>query len=256
MCWRPSVLVRVDFFTEFPEEGELGKAELVDFPSTVYIAADSIDEFRRYEQELEEANSGVEPAYWPVVDNSYWISPFANTEDIEEVFDEVEGLDREVLIDLELPLLDKKLFFRNILSFRRNKRLIQEFLEGNDDGLMTAEHPGIPVIGCFMKLLGIVYSSEEYGHERCPLYYTSRIGSLWQGLTRKSIKRRAERGEVQAVGLGTIATGVYGDEPILSPEQLERDLEFLEEAGVERAVIFRLGGLEEDYLEVCRKFVD
>lgn len=247
--------MRIDFFAEFPEEGELQKAELIEFPSTIHIAADSLDEYREYKQKLNQINPDVEPAYWPVVDSSYWVSPFSNTEDLQKVFDEIEGLDDRVLVDLEVPLLNKKLFFKNLPSFRKNKRLIREFL-GENQKLMTAEFPGFRGLNLLMNLVGISFSSRSYKHERCPMYYTSMTKSFTKPLYKRSIASKARKGEINTVGLGTIATGVLGDEPILEPEKLEGDLSFLKEIGVENAVIFRLGGLDQDYLEVVHKFTD
>ena len=57
------------------------------------------------------------------------------------------------------------------------------------------------------------------------------------------------------VGLGTIAIGVLGNEPILSPVDLEDDLKFFNGAGISRAVIFRLGGLTGEYLSIINKYV-
>ena len=57
------------------------------------------------------------------------------------------------------------------------------------------------------------------------------------------------------VGLGTIATGILGNEPILSPQKLARDLKEMQELNINEVVIFRLGGLNKKYLQTIKKFL-
>jgi hypothetical protein len=49
------------------------------------------------------------------------------------------------------------------------------------------------------------------------------------------------------LGLGTIATGVLENEPILSPLNLTRDVQIAKDLGIETVTIFRLGGLTKEY---------
>jgi hypothetical protein len=67
--------VRVNFFVEFPEE-ELKYTEEIDFPSTLVIAAESLDDFEQYSSRLQQINPELEAAYWPVVQSTYWPPPF------------------------------------------------------------------------------------------------------------------------------------------------------------------------------------
>ena len=60
-------------------------------------------------------------------------------------------------------------------------------------------------------------------------------------------------GERYLVGMGTIAKGIYGVEPLLSENQLDKDLEVAKAAGVKEVVIFRLGGLNKKYLQVIKR---
>ena len=64
-----------------------------------------------------------------------------------------------------------------------------------------------------------------------------------------------ERGSQFVLGLGTIATGVQGNEPLLSKKSLKRDLTLAKNLGVREVVIFRLGGLNKKYKEVLEEFV-
>ena len=78
-----------------------------------------------------------------------------------------------------------------------------------------------------------------------------------------ALRRRARAGVAElarryprrvGVGLGTIARGALGHEPILSPEDLARDLEYFAAREVVNATVFRLGGIDARYAEVLRRF--
>ena len=59
--------MRINFFEEFPTKENLEKARLVDFETTVYITAKSLEEFHKYAQQIREINEKVVPAYWPIL---------------------------------------------------------------------------------------------------------------------------------------------------------------------------------------------
>ena len=61
-------------------------------------------------------------------------------------------------------------------------------------------------------------------------------------------------GDNYHVGLGCLDTGIFGNEPLITAENLHRDLSFLEDAGVKTATLFQLSGLNDSYLNVIRKF--
>jgi hypothetical protein len=168
-----------------------------------------------------------------------------------------------LLLDLELPLLAPKLFVRNALHFWGNKNKIREIMAraGNPWRIVTAEYPAHPLLQGLWRLLGVSYSLKRYEHERIVMFYTSMLRNhgRWGGFLVRRFKRVIARrvrnlGPVFHVGLGTIAPGVWGDEPILSPESLEGDLDFCRDQGVATVVIFRAGGLNDNYLSVLRRF--
>jgi len=257
--------MRIDFFEEFPTVENFRKAELIDFESTIYIAAKSLKQFYDLKKQLNNINPSLEAAYWPTLEKSYWISPFSRTYELENLIKELlarKQNDRlKVLIDLELPILNKKLFVRNLGSFLKNKILIGRLfkLAGRlNIEFLTAEYPVIDEFSQkVLKCLGVSYSPEKYPHKKIVMLYSSLISNekilrLMKDFTAKKFRKY---GQNLQVGLGTIATGILGNEPILSPKKLDRDLNFLRENGIETAVIFRLGGLNEKYLEVIEKYV-
>ena len=72
----------------------------------------------------------------------------------------------------------------------------------------------------------------------------------------KSITRLHKKyGNNLQVGLGTIATGILGNEPILSPKGLDRDLKEMKKIGIKEVVIFRLGGLNQEYKKIIKKTI-
>jgi len=68
-------------------------------------------------------------------------------------------------------------------------------------------------------------------------------------IKKEIVKIRKNNPDLQ-LGLGTIATGVLGNEPILSPEKLKQDINFLQKNNIKTCVIFRLGGLKEEYINL------
>lgn len=105
--------MKINFFEEFPTEENFRKLKLVNFETTVFVAAHSLVEFKELEQKVEKVSPMVEVAYWPILEKSYWISPFSENEEIKRLMVDFEknkqrkGL--KVLLDLEFPMMNKKL---------------------------------------------------------------------------------------------------------------------------------------------------
>ena len=108
-----------DFYEEYPTQENLEKLTLINYPIKLFVAAHSIKEFNTLEKKVKRIKKDAEIAYWPIIPNSYWISPFSNTSDLEKLFHELETIDNSLLIDLELPK-DRKLILKNLASFLKN----------------------------------------------------------------------------------------------------------------------------------------
>jgi hypothetical protein len=65
-----------------------------------------------------------------------------------------------------------------------------------------------------------------------------------------------EYGDKFRIGLGCVGKGILKIEPILTPEELAKDLEIAEERGAAEAIIYRLGGLNEEYIKVIHKCIN
>ncbi len=243
--------MNIEFYEEFPSEQNFKKLKLLKFPTKIFIASKSLKEFRKYEKLTKKYKKDLEVAYWPIVKNSYWISPFANTEDLTELFNELNKIKNPLLIDLELPLRKRwKMYFKNIFHFVKNKKLIKNFLEQNKERITTAEY----IRGAYSKLakfLGLDYPVE---HEKSLMFYSS-MSSLKNQEEWKNKMFQIKNKSNYSISLGTIATGILGNEPILSPENLQKDLEFVQKAGFKKVVIFRLEGINKEYIKGLEKFI-
>jgi hypothetical protein len=257
--------MRIDFFEEFPTSENLEKAALLPFPSTIYVAAKSLDEFFVYKTQLTTINPAITVGYWPVMARSYWISPFSYPQELDQLYVELENYHGEetlkVMVDLELPLLQKKLLLKNSIFFFKNKRTIKKILllqRTKSLTFLTAEYPPVGKISHWLsRKLGISYHPRRYNHTPIFMFYTSMIEHYGNNLhlhlhqnISEYIKKEASTIQHIQLGLGTIAQGILGTEPVLSPAKLKDDLIFLKEIGVTTAVIFRLGGLTKEYLDV------
>jgi len=240
----------VEFYEEFPNKQNLDKLKLIKFKTKLFIAAKSIKKFQEFEKQAKKIKKDLEVAYWPIVENSYWISPFSNTKDLINLFKELEKIDNPLLIDLELPLAKRwKMYFKNILHFKKNKKLIRKFLEKNKKRITTAEYP-LAFVSKIMKFIGLNYNIKT---EKSIMWYSSMMSKQLNKKTKKNLKSIQNKKDY-SISLGTLAIGILGNEPILSPEKLEKDLKFVKEVGFDKVVIFRLEGINKRYLEIINKF--
>ena len=243
--------MKIEFYEEFPNKENLQKLKFIKFPTKIFIASKSIREFKEYEKIAKSYKKDLEVAYWPIVKNSYWISPFSNTKDLIELFRRLYEIENNLLIDLELPLKERwRMYFKNIFSFRKNKKLIKRFLEKNKLRITTAEY----IRGAYSKtakFLGLDYNVKT---EKSLMFYSSMTSKKNQIGWKKKISQIKNKKDY-SISLGTIAIGILGNEQILSPENLEKDLKFVKQQGFEKVIIFRLNGINKKYFKVLEKFI-
>ncbi len=242
--------MKIEFYEEFSNKENLDKLKLIKFKTRLFIAAKSLKEFQKFEEQSKKIKKDLEVAYWPIVQNSYWISPFSNKEDLIELFNELNGIKNHLLIDLELPLRKRwSMYIKNIFHFRQNKKLITKFIEKNKKRITTAEY----VRGAYSnyaRFLGLDYNIKV---EKSLMFYSSCISEEDAKKWKQKIFQIKDK-ITYSISLGTIATGILGNEPILSPKNLEKDLEFVKRAGFDKVIIFRLGGLNKEYMKIINKF--
>lgn len=240
--------MQIGFYEEFPTKENLEKLKLIKYPIKLFVAARSIKEFKGLEKKVKTMKKDTNVAYWPIIRNSYWISPFSNREDLIKTFSELEKIDNHLLIDLEMPK-DKRLIKKNMSSYFKNRKLIKNFLEKNKERITTAEFP-VSIISPLMKILGLDYNIKT---EKSLMWYSSMNSkTMNQNIKNSLIKLKNKKN--YSISLGTIAIGILGDEPILFPQNLKKDLEFVKKYGFNKVIIFRLGGLNKEYLNVIERF--
>lgn len=243
--------MKIEFYEEFPSKENLKKLNLIKFPTKIFIAANSIKDFKKYEKIAKSYKKDIEVAYWPIIKNSYWISPFSNLKDLEELFKELNSIKNSLLIDLELPLSKNwKLYIKNLWHFRKNKKLIKEFLEENKSRITTAEYP-FTIISSLTKFMGLNY---KINYERSIMWYSSMMKKSLNKIIKSNLSKIKNKSNY-SVSLGTIAIGILGNEQILPAQNLEKDLEFIKKVGFKKVVIFRLGGINKNYIKILNKFI-
>ena len=263
-------MMRINFFEECigDPQTDLQNAALITWPSTIYIAATSLSEFIERRRILFAINPHVTAAYWPILKNSYWISPFADPEELELLRNELityTGEPLTVLLDLELPVLKPAQFKRNVKSFFSNRRRITRLLHIQKDNISFATAEYWYAIGWarFLTVIfGVTFPNKKSGHSRLIMYYSSTLRQ--NGVVKYSeamdymkialTKEAALQKGVQAA-LGTTDVGIFGNEIQMTTDELAYDLELLQSVGFKEATIFRLAGVKP-YLETIKKFLD
>lgn len=240
--------MKIDFYAEFPTKESLEKLKLIKFNSVLFMAAKSFKKFKEMEKQVKKINKKIECGYWPIIKDSYWVSPFSNTEDLIELFEELKKCNNRMLIDLELPF-NKRMIIKNFFSYFKNRKIIKDFLKSNQKRITTAQFPS-PFISLLFKILGLDYSLEI---EKTIMWYSSMNHKIINYAIKKSLIKLKDKHKY-SISLGTIAIGILGYEKILSPEKLEENLEFIKKIGFNNVVIFRLVGLNKKYMDVIDKF--
>ena len=240
--------MKIDFYEEFPTEKNLQKLKLIKYPIRLFIAEKSLEKFKGLEKKVKQIKKDTEVAYWPILKNSYWISPFSNTEDLNELFNELNKCKNNLLIDLELPR-NKRFIIKNIFRYSRNKKIIEKFLKENKQRITIAQFPS-SLISSFIKILGLDYNINL---EKSLMWYSSMNPKIMNKNIKRNLSKLKNKNNY-SISLGTIAIGILGNEPILSPSNLEKDLEFVKKEGFNKVIIFRLGGLDKDYIKIINKF--
>ena len=254
---KPPIVILVE---EFPTEENLAKLELFDFPINIFVAAKNIAEFKKIEDKLKKYPVVKTVGYWPTlkIEEVYWFSPFSKREGIERTIKELENIDRPISIlwDAELPHLRRRLFLTEILRFFSNREIIRNFVAKSPKNvtLYVAENRNRGTIyNLFLKMFGVTFVPD--------LKY-NRIEMLYGKLRPETLRELLDEGVAASKNyypaFGTTAEGV-GEKPKeknwmrISPKILDEQLNIAQKFGIKGVVIYRLGGIDKEYLEVIKK---
>ena len=214
--------MKVEFFAEYPSD--LRNSKKVDWDSKIYFAS---------------PKPKNDFTWWPIMKRGYFISYLSPKDDLVELLNAIEHYKpNEVMLDLEVPLKIE------IKGTHEKKKILEKILE-EADKVTTVEYPYLSNITESMKKkIGLTLESDEKIYI-CHTSYSPRILSK---IFEKAYKRDAK------IGVGTIAKGKFGFERIMKPKELKNTLRKLEEYGRD-VVIYRLGGLNKEYIEIIKEFI-
>ena len=263
--------MKISFYEEFPTKENLDKIRLIKFPTRLIVAAKSLNEFNSIKNRITEYNNKniKEVIYWPVLekDEGYWLSALSKNSGLKRIIDELKQNEKPLTImwDAELPFYKaptyKYLF--NYFIYFQNRRIILNFFKNAKNyniKILTSEYPLQSKFfrNLLFGLFLISFDPKKYGNKKIAMLYTSLIKNRpsIESFLEKQIKLGKEYfGDDFMVALGTITLGVNGNEPILSPDELGRDLKIAKKNKISEVVIFRLGGVNAKYVNVIKKYI-
>ncbi len=237
----------ISFFEEFPTKANLKKLDLVDFPTKLYLAAHSIEQFKKLKQQIKNPNV-KEIIFWPILKpkEGYWISPFTKREALKHLFNSIPK-NTPVMLDLELPTRQNPLLYLTQLhNFIRNKRLIQNFINN---------HKKLYLCSYFADIKPLYTLGVEYKHKanQIKMAYSSCYDHGEKSIKGKIKQQRAQHGDKFILALGTLCKGILNTEPAISTSLLKRDLILAKNNNVKEIILFRLGGFNNKYKKLLKE---
>lgn len=245
--------MQINFFQEYHSERSLFKLKLINYSVKLYLGSANIRNFLKVKNSIEKNYKQVKQIiYWPLLNISegYWLSAFAKTEAIQRVIKEIKYTKESfpVLWDAELPTLNKKLFITESFKIFSNKKLIYKALlnQNPKHPLVVAQFPKSGIKELFAQIGGVAFPFDNY--HRLDMLYTSmmKVNNKKEDL-KKIIRKHKKKYTNYSVGYGVIGK--------LDPSELERDLKIAKEEGIEEVVVYRLDGLDNNYLKVIKKYL-
>ena len=253
--------MKISFFEEYPTDENLEKLKFLPFKTSLYIAAESVKEFLKLRSKIRSRYKNVgEIIYWPIlkVSEGYWFSAFSQNRAIGRTLQEISQSYEKfpILWDAEVPLLNKRLFLTEILNFFKNRKIIKRALNNSDPNhpIIVAAFPAKGIIKFLLFLACASFYSGKFSYT--DMIYTSLLKNKNKmEFLKKTVKESKGKFKHYIVSLGLLAGGVEGGASPISKDDLLREMEFVEKQGIEEVVIYRLGGLNKEYLSVINKFI-
>lgn len=252
--------MEINFFEEYPTEENLAKLKLIDFKSTIYLGYTNVEDFSKTKHKIEQNfKRRIQVGYWPLLKlrEGYWLSAFSKNAAIKRVVAELErkGEKFSVVWDAEFPLLEKKLFVSEFLNMFSNRKLINTALTKSYSShpVVVAEFPRSRMNNFLAELGGVTFPFTNY--HRLDMLYTSMMkNENKENYVRQTIRRNINKYAKYSVGLGLLGRSEGDSSPLLTPGELERDLNIAKQERVKEIVLYRLGGLSPEYLKVLKKY--
>lgn len=254
--------MQISFFEEYPTDDSLSKLKLIPFKTNLYIASHSTSEFLILKKEIKTKYKNVEKIiYWPIlkVSEGYWMSAFSKTKAIKRILKELKDSTKNfsVLWDAELPLLNKKLFITEIFHFFENRKIIFNAINNQNiyHPIIVTAFPKNGINKFISNLACASFSSGNFHY--IDMLYSSllKIDDKKKYLL-DNIRKSKNKFKEYSVALGLIGRGIEDSTtPLISYNDLWEDLKIAKEERVKEAILYRLGGLNKQYLDILRKFI-
>ena len=97
----------INFFEEFSDSGSLLNAKFIKNKSIVFLAAKSLKQFLSFAKKIRSINKKVVPGYWPIIEGTYWISPFTSETELNRLGREF--MNEKLKIPMKINMKMKKL---------------------------------------------------------------------------------------------------------------------------------------------------
>jgi len=250
--------MQISFFEEFPTKENIQKISLLTFPTKLYLAAKSTTEFLKLTNQIQKQfpKNKIQFIYWPLLEipEGYWISPFSQRKALQIIFNQLNNQSIPTMLDLELPTTQNPfLYFTQFFNFFRNKKLIKNFIASfNEDVYLAEYYPQGKFKEKIMRFFGLHY--QTVGVKIIKMLYCS-MHSFKPEFLEKEIQWGKQKYQNNyLIAFGTIAVGIKGTETLLSPQQLQQDLTLAKKNKIAEVILFRLGGLNPEYLKIIQNF--
>lgn len=235
--------MKISFFEEFPTQENLEKAKLINFPSKLYIATKTIEELNKIKKQIS-SNYIKEVIWWPILTKKegYYFSPFSSKKAMNRILKQTKN--QKTMIDIEMPI-NRIEILTKAYKIITNRKILNDILKNKN--IILCEHIWENFL---MKILGLNFP----GNNKIKMLYTSQL-IMPRKLIEKTVKNLSTKNPNTKIGLGLIARGVEKiKRPLLTPKQLRKDLELCKTNNIKEVVIFRLGGLNKDYIKIINQF--
>lgn len=249
----------ISFFEEFATKENLSRIKLINFKSKIYLATKDVTSFSILRQKILKQNKKIlDVIWWPVLEKKegYWMSPWSKKEALERIINQVNKNSFSVLWDAEFPI-DKKIFTLPLTRrFYQNRKFIRDFIKNSKVKIYTAEYKSSNIfIDFWLRFSGISFSP-KYNHHVIKMVYSSLYGTIDKKLLNRIIIHNKKIYKDKFIlSLGIIAKGL-GDEGLISPKELRKCLDIAKINDIQEVVLFRLGGLNRQYLNSIYDFCD
>ena len=250
----------ISFFEEFPTKDNLSKIKLINFKSKIYLATKDIFLFVKLRSGILKKNKKIiDVVWWPVLERKegYWMSPWSKREAILRIIKQADSNnDFSILWDAELPINKKIFTFPLTPRFYQNRKIIRNFVKNSKNKMFTAEYKSSNMfLDFWLRFSGISFNP-KYNHCVIKMVYSSLYGTIDKKDLDKVIKHNKNLYKDRFIlSLGIIAKG-FGDEGLISPRELRNCLDVAGTNNLKEVVLFRLGGLSREYLDVIYDFCD